>query len=235
MQESSEKMEQLHTAYPKMGKRCQMMEQEIQNLSKDKQELQENFSEKSRQKRKLDEMYDQLRSEYESVKRSAIQPANNFFSRGGDSDLFASPANMMDNRDSMRKGFPDSSVATGTGFILRLVFATVYLSLNKGGNDNDVSSASRLLSLRTHFSTKMIRRYGSLQHIKNGSITDMEDSLPLLLADKERSETENSKKLEEMAHLLEIIRNVQRRLATKFKKICYTNGGQFEAIGIYGS
>ncbi|CAH1450012.1 unnamed protein product [Lactuca virosa] len=106
MQEKfTEKMEQLHTAYQKMGKRCQMMEQEIQNLSKDKQELQEKFSEKSRQKRKLDEMYDQLRSEYESVKRSAIQPANNFFSRGsGDSDLFASPANMMDNRDPMRKG-----------------------------------------------------------------------------------------------------------------------------------
>lgn len=27
--------------------------------------------------------------------------------------------------------------------ILRFVFAVVYLSLNKGGNDNDVSSASR--------------------------------------------------------------------------------------------
>ncbi|KAI3746072.1 hypothetical protein L6452_08492 [Arctium lappa] len=64
--------------------------------------LQEKFSEKSRQKRKLDEMYDQLRSEYESVKRSAIQAANNFFS-GAEPDLFASPANMMDNRDSMRK------------------------------------------------------------------------------------------------------------------------------------
>ncbi|XP_071725944.1 E3 ubiquitin-protein ligase CCNB1IP1 homolog isoform X3 [Rutidosis leptorrhynchoides] len=104
MQEKfTEKMEQIHTAYQKMSKRCQMMEQEIENLSKDKQELQEKFSEKSRQKRKLDEMYDQLRSEYESVKRSAIQPANNFFSRT-DPDLFASPANVMDNRDPMRKG-----------------------------------------------------------------------------------------------------------------------------------
>ncbi|XP_071725942.1 E3 ubiquitin-protein ligase CCNB1IP1 homolog isoform X1 [Rutidosis leptorrhynchoides] len=103
MQEKfTEKMEQIHTAYQKMSKRCQMMEQEIENLSKDKQELQEKFSEKSRQKRKLDEMYDQLRSEYESVKRSAIQPANNFFSRT-DPDLFASPANVMDNRDPMRK------------------------------------------------------------------------------------------------------------------------------------
>ncbi|XP_022013121.1 E3 ubiquitin-protein ligase CCNB1IP1 homolog isoform X4 [Helianthus annuus] len=104
MQEKfTEKMEQVHTQYQKLAKRCQLAEQENENLSKDKQELQEKFSEKSRQKRKLDEMYDQLRSEYESVKRSAIQPANNFFSRT-DHDLFASPANMMDNRDPMRKG-----------------------------------------------------------------------------------------------------------------------------------
>ncbi|KAJ6377492.1 hypothetical protein OIU76_026461 [Salix suchowensis] len=98
-----EKLEQLHTAYQKMAKRCQMMEQEIESLSKDKQELQEKFSEKARQKRKLDEMYDQLRSEYESNKRSAIQPANNFFSRN-EPDLFSNPAaTMMDNRDPIRK------------------------------------------------------------------------------------------------------------------------------------
>ncbi|XP_076934752.1 E3 ubiquitin-protein ligase CCNB1IP1 homolog isoform X2 [Bidens hawaiensis] len=104
MQEKfTEKMEQVHIAYQKMAKRCQLAEQENENLSKDKQELQEKFSEKSRQKRKLDEMYDQLRSEYESVKRSAIQPANNFFSRT-DHDLFTSPANMMGNRDPIRKG-----------------------------------------------------------------------------------------------------------------------------------
>jgi hypothetical protein len=58
----------------------------------------------TRQKRKLDEMYDQLRSEYESNKRSAIQPANNFFSRN-EPDLFSNPAaTMMDNRDPIRKG-----------------------------------------------------------------------------------------------------------------------------------
>ena len=44
----SEKMEQVRTAYQKMGKSCQMMEQEIENLTKYKQELQEKFSEKSR-------------------------------------------------------------------------------------------------------------------------------------------------------------------------------------------
>ncbi|XP_021773892.1 E3 ubiquitin-protein ligase CCNB1IP1 homolog isoform X2 [Chenopodium quinoa] len=98
----SEKLEQMHTAYQKMGKRCQMMEQEIENLSKYKQELQEKFAEKSRQKRKLDEMYDQLRSEFDSVKRSAIQPANNFYSRP-EPDLFSNPSNLMDNQDTLRK------------------------------------------------------------------------------------------------------------------------------------
>lgn len=49
MQEKfTEKLEQVHTAYQKMAKRCQMMEQEIESLSKDKQELQDKFSEKSR-------------------------------------------------------------------------------------------------------------------------------------------------------------------------------------------
>ncbi|XP_023645146.1 E3 ubiquitin-protein ligase CCNB1IP1 homolog isoform X3 [Capsella rubella] len=104
----SEKMEQVHTAYQKMGKRCQMMEQEVENLTKDKQELQEKFSEKSRQKRKLDEMYDQLRSEYESVKRTAIQPANNFYPRHQEADFFSNPAvNMMENREPIRKGPKD--------------------------------------------------------------------------------------------------------------------------------
>ncbi|KAL6975576.1 E3 ubiquitin-protein ligase CCNB1IP1 [Sarracenia purpurea var. burkii] len=103
MQEKfTEKLEQVHTAYQKMAKRCQMLEQEIGSLSKDKQELQEKFSEKSRQKRKLDEMYDQLRSEYESMKRSAIQPATNFYSRT-ECDLFANPPHMIDNRDPIRK------------------------------------------------------------------------------------------------------------------------------------
>jgi E3 ubiquitin-protein ligase CCNP1IP1 len=44
----TEKLEELHTAYQKMGKKCQLMEQEIENLTKEKQELQEKFAEKSR-------------------------------------------------------------------------------------------------------------------------------------------------------------------------------------------
>ncbi|MQL85993.1 hypothetical protein Taro_018519 [Colocasia esculenta] len=104
----TEKLEEVHMAYQKMAKRCQMLAQENESLTKDKQELQEKFAEKSRQKRKLDEMYDQLRSEYESLKRSAIQPAGGFFQRA-EPDLFTSPANIMDNRDSLRQ---DRSVFT---------------------------------------------------------------------------------------------------------------------------
>jgi E3 ubiquitin-protein ligase CCNP1IP1 len=44
----TEKLEELHTAYQKMGKKCQLMELEIENLTKEKQELQEKFAEKSR-------------------------------------------------------------------------------------------------------------------------------------------------------------------------------------------
>lgn len=104
MQEKfTEKLEQLHTAYQKMAKRCQMMQQEIESLTKDNQELQEKFAEKSRQKRKLDEMYDQLRNEFDSVKRSAIQPASNFYSRN-ERDLFSNPPNILDDRETGRKG-----------------------------------------------------------------------------------------------------------------------------------
>lgn len=49
MQEKfTEKLEQVHTAYQKMAKKCQMMQQEIERLNKDNQELEEKFAEKSR-------------------------------------------------------------------------------------------------------------------------------------------------------------------------------------------
>ncbi|XP_051126302.1 E3 ubiquitin-protein ligase CCNB1IP1 homolog isoform X2 [Andrographis paniculata] len=101
----TEKLEQVYTAYQKMAKRCQMMEQEMENLTKDKRELQEKLSEKCRQKRKLDEMYDQARNEIDSLKRMAIQPADHFFSRP-EPDLFSNPAVGMDNRD-IRAGHED--------------------------------------------------------------------------------------------------------------------------------
>ena len=121
----TQKMEETIGAYQKMRKRCQILEQENENLTKDKVELQEKFSEKcrsiycssftiimvvvtndvlivtARQKRKLDDMYDQARNEIESMKRSAIQPANNFFNRP-EANMFSEP----DRRDSMRTGKP---------------------------------------------------------------------------------------------------------------------------------
>ncbi|XP_047953840.1 E3 ubiquitin-protein ligase CCNB1IP1 homolog [Salvia hispanica] len=93
----TQKMEETIGAYQKMRKRCQILEQENENLTKDKVELQEKFSEKCRSKRKLDDMYDQARNEIESMKRSAIQPANNFFNRP-EANMFSEP----DRRDSMR-------------------------------------------------------------------------------------------------------------------------------------
>ncbi|KAL4272868.1 hypothetical protein GQ457_13G004740 [Hibiscus cannabinus] len=80
MQEKfSEKPEQVHTAYQKMAKRCHMMEQEIES-DKEQARAPRKISQIFRQKRKVDEMYDQLRSEYESMERSANEPANNLFS-----------------------------------------------------------------------------------------------------------------------------------------------------------
>ncbi|KAK1616317.1 hypothetical protein QYE76_021834 [Lolium multiflorum] len=108
----SEKLEEVHTAYQKMAKRCQLMEQEVENLTRDKQELQEKFAEKSRQKRKLDEMYDQLRNEYESVKRSAIQPANNYFPRA-QPDMFSGMPNILDGGDPLRQGSIDPPETPG--------------------------------------------------------------------------------------------------------------------------
>ncbi|KAL0378868.1 UNVERIFIED_CONTAM: hypothetical protein Sradi_3192300 [Sesamum radiatum] len=50
--------------------------------------------------------------------------------------------------------------------ILRLLFAAVYLMSHKVSNDNEVSAASRLLALATGYATRVIRKYGLLQHKK---------------------------------------------------------------------
>ncbi|CAL1357827.1 unnamed protein product [Linum trigynum] len=115
----NEKLEQVYAAYQKAAKRCQMMEQENERLRKDREELQrdkaelqEKFSEQSRQKRKLEDMYDQLKREYESVKRSAIQPASNFYARN-DADIFSNPAaTMMDTREPLRNDWSDITPRT---------------------------------------------------------------------------------------------------------------------------
>ncbi|XAR68192.1 hypothetical protein NMG60_11003237 [Bertholletia excelsa] len=97
-QNFTERLEQGHTTYQEMAKRCQMLEREIDSLSNDEQELQEKFSEKSGriiisryQAKDLDEMYEQLRGEH--------------FNSRVESDLFSDPSKMLDNRDLIRKDY----------------------------------------------------------------------------------------------------------------------------------
>lgn len=77
---------------------------------------------------------------------------------------------------------------------------------------------SRLLVLAARFATKMIRKYGLLQY--NGYPQGGRQllSLPSVLPDKVQTEVQNSQRLQEMAHFLEIIRNLQSRLSSKFKR-----------------
>ncbi|XP_024515670.1 E3 ubiquitin-protein ligase CCNB1IP1 homolog [Selaginella moellendorffii] len=69
-----QKMSEFQGAYQKAVKRVQALEAERDSLLKDKSELEEKYSEKSRQKRKLEEMYDSLRTEYEKTKMNASRP-----------------------------------------------------------------------------------------------------------------------------------------------------------------
>ncbi|KAF3440484.1 hypothetical protein FNV43_RR18768 [Rhamnella rubrinervis] len=107
--------------------------------------------------------------------------------------------------------------------ILRLLFAAVYLMFSKVGSENDISASSRLLALATRFATKMIRKYGLLQYdsfsqVSQSFIRRQILALPSVLPEKVQSEVGNSRRLHEMAHFLEIIRNLQSRLNSKFKR-----------------
>lgn len=121
--------------------------------------------------------------------------------------------------------------------ILRLIFAAVYLMFRKVANDNEVSAASRLLALGTCFATKMIRKYGLVQHKKDafelqGASETQIYSLSPGLPNKEQIEMENSRKLHEMAHFLEIIRNLQCRLSAKFKRPSQVLADGAEALSV---
>lgn len=77
--------------------------------------------------------------------------------------------------------------------------------------------------MATRFATKMIRKYGLLQHDSDAYVSQSFGwtevrHLPPLLPDELLNEVETSKRLREMAHFLEIIRNLQSRLSSKFKR-----------------
>lgn len=77
--------------------------------------------------------------------------------------------------------------------------------------------------MATSFVTKLIHKYGLEQHKNDVYLLQGINGngilpLPSILPDEEENEMENSKRLCEMAHFLEIIRNLQSRLSAKFKK-----------------
>lgn len=92
--------------------------------------------------------------------------------------------------------------------ILRLLFTSLY-QISCKRSDNEVALAFRLLSLAACFATKMVRKYGLGKHMQ-----DERCSLP-----KQYSiGISNTRRLSEMAHFLEVIRNVRSRLSTKGRR-----------------
>lgn len=119
--------------------------------------------------------------------------------------------------------------------ILRLLFVAVYLIFHRVGNDSESIAASRLLKLGMQFATKMIRRYGVVKHRKDtvtieGTWGTPVGSSPTVVPGKGQNETEDSSKLREMAHYLEIIREVQCRLNSKFRRRGHGLGNGEEAV-----
>ncbi|TKY60367.1 Spatacsin protein [Spatholobus suberectus] len=107
--------------------------------------------------------------------------------------------------------------------ILRLLFAAVYLILNRSGNDSETSAASRLLALATCFATKMLHKYGLLQHKKDTCIAEDFNktgllSLPPIEPVKLQTKVDFAQKLCELARFLEIIRNLQCRHRSIFQR-----------------
>ncbi|KAK4767669.1 hypothetical protein SAY86_015419 [Trapa natans] len=104
--------------------------------------------------------------------------------------------------------------------ILRIIFRAAYLMFGKVGSDNELSAASRLLALASSFATKLIRMYGLLQQKKISSKLWGKEDLFSIHPDL-RGEKQNEKglkNLQEMAHLLEITRNLQSRLVMKSQR-----------------
>ncbi|XP_015160891.1 uncharacterized protein [Solanum tuberosum] len=120
--------------------------------------------------------------------------------------------------------------------ILRMLLAVVYLMSCKVGNDNEVSSASRLLALGTSFATKMIREYGLLQHKKDGMESQKAGGVQNSFLSSELivsrpGGTGDLERLQKMAHFLEIIRNLQWQLTYKCKRLGQELVDQGETVG----
>ncbi|XP_068653693.1 uncharacterized protein [Aristolochia californica] len=105
--------------------------------------------------------------------------------------------------------------------VFRLLFAAVYQIFSGVGSDNEVALASRILSLATRFATKMVRKYGMLEQKDKIMFQAMGGSRMLYLESmpsKGKNGIGNSGRLQEMAHFMEIIRNLQCRLSAKCRR-----------------
>ncbi|GAB2283200.1 hypothetical protein Dimus_017727 [Dionaea muscipula] len=113
--------------------------------------------------------------------------------------------------------------------VLRLIFAAVYMMFHRTGNENGVSAASRTLSLAARVATKLIREYAMLELSKNEDALQCERGMEVrlllpMLPYEESAKLESSRRMEEMAHYLEIIRNLQRRLGRKYGRAGQVSG-----------
>ncbi|XP_057541426.1 uncharacterized protein LOC130820175 isoform X2 [Amaranthus tricolor] len=106
--------------------------------------------------------------------------------------------------------------------ILLMIYAAMYLMVQRHGNDTDISAALRILALGSCFAIKMLREYAILEQKNEYALQrtrERDDSAPLLLSNKEYSEFKDSRRLHEMAYYLEIIRNIQCQICSKFQRI----------------
>lgn len=83
----------------------------------------------------------------------------------------------------------------------------------------------RLLALGTHFATRMIHQYGMAELKKNATtFDDFSSSLEISIFPdfpfRMQNELDYSRKLHEMSHFLEIIRNLHCHISSKFKRPC---------------
>nr|XP_024382544.1 E3 ubiquitin-protein ligase CCNB1IP1 homolog isoform X3 [Physcomitrium patens] len=108
------KLQQVHSGYQKAMKKIQAMDHEKEVMLKDKKEIQEKYTEKSRQKRKLEEMYDALRKEYELLRRSIASstPDNTAVVQRPNPYSFAPNFNGLDDIRHQSSGLSDMAPNT---------------------------------------------------------------------------------------------------------------------------
>ncbi|CAA7400661.1 unnamed protein product [Spirodela intermedia] len=108
--------------------------------------------------------------------------------------------------------------------MLRLLLTSAYKIFSKVGSESEVAIASRLLTLAASFATKMIQRYGLIEFEEDYSTSGYDNGPNTFNMQQIPIETNISRRLEEMSHYLEVIRNLQQRLSLKSRKSMVDGG-----------